>query len=50
MEYILLYLMLAFAILISLVIVGETIVQRLPDSHRFSKWWKRNIIDKDPYF
>lgn len=24
------------------------IVEDLPDSNSFKKWWKRNVIDKEP--
>lgn len=46
------YILWCFAIgsgLIALTILGETIAESLPDTHWFSKWWRGNIIDKDPY-
>ena len=29
--------------------ITEEIVQKLPDSNKFKKWWRRNIISHFPY-
>jgi len=29
--------------------ITEEIVQKLPDSNKFKKWWRRNVIGRFPY-
>jgi hypothetical protein len=45
------YIIWCFAIgsgLIALTILGETVAERLPKTHWFSKWWRGNVVGKDP--
>jgi len=37
------------ALFIFMLYINKYISYKLPDDNRFKLWWRRNIIDKDPY-
>lgn len=36
-------------VLIFLTLIFEFFINKLSDTNIIKKWWKRNVIDKDPY-
>jgi len=45
----LLYLCAMGFIVTSSIIINKHVIPKLNPDNRFVKWWKRNIIDDDPY-